>query len=141
MYRKAQFVEAVAQKQAKEKIQLARTEQKGHREKEGNKTVQSQLSESNGSEVLDKKSMQMVMRRVFLVMSRVHTSLGLKHKTLFLGLALYQKYLDETSNPEEIMPYDVLLVVCVYLAMKYEEIYPPGLKQLLVFIKNNITKE
>ena len=39
------------------------------------------------------------------------------------------------------MPVDCLILVCAYLAMKYEEIYPPTLNFIFPFIKSKISRE
>ena len=80
------------------------------------------------------------LKRLFMVFSRMHWVLKLRHKTLFLALEIYIKYVQSLSNPEELgMPNDCLIVVSAYLAMKYEEIYPPSLQLLFAIVKNNIS--
>jgi uncharacterized FlgJ-related protein len=67
--------------------------------------------------------------KVFLVFSRLHHALHLRHQTLFLAWEIYQAYNKTLPNPEELsMPEDYLLTVCMSLAMKYEEIYPPSIR-------------
>ena len=61
-------------------------------------------------------------------MSRIHWALKLSFATLYLALEIYLKYIKKAKNPEEMIPEDCLIVVSMYLAMKYQEIYPPSLK-------------
>jgi len=60
------------------------------------------------------------LKKVFLVFSRMHWGLKLRHKTLFLAVEIYLKYMQGVSKYDDMgMPLDCLLLVCGYLAMKY----------------------
>ena len=59
----------------------------------------------------------------------VHQSFGLKEETLHLAIL----YLDEFQKSRHISKEDYQLVgiTCLWIASKYEEIYPPHLKKFV----------
>lgn len=67
----------------------------------------------------------------------VHQSFELKEETLFLSL----KYLEEFQTNEEIKKeeYQLVGVACLWIASKYEEIYPPRMKAFVDVTANTYT--
>ena len=57
----------------------------------------------------------------------VHESFGLKEETLHLAII----YLDEYQKRQMICrdDYQLVGVTCLWIASKYEEIYPPNIKK------------
>jgi len=64
----------------------------------------------------------------------VHSSFVLKEQTLYLALA----YLNEYSSIAEITKHDYQLVgtACLWIASKYEEIYPPRMSNFIQVTDN-----
>ena len=85
-----------------------------------------------------KIGLKLPLQRVFLVLSRMHYAFKLRYQTLFLAMEIYVRYAESEVNPEEEhIPEGCLILVCAYLSMKFEEIYPPRLKHLVSFVKTN----
>lgn len=67
----------------------------------------------------------------------VHLSFELREQTLYLALA----YLNEYSSICEISKHDYQLVgiTCLWIASKYEEIYPPRMKNYIEVTDSSYT--
>lgn len=78
------------------------------------------------------------MRQILIDwMVDVHQSFELKEETLFLSL----KYLEEYQVSEEIKKeeYQLVGITCLWIASKYEEIYPPRMKAFVDITANTYT--
>lgn len=143
-YRKQQFVKDTCGKLARDNLPTSRQTKKVHDEKARTRLVKARSLEKIDLEYLSqplKELPRMNMRKVFVVFSRIHWGLELRFNTLFLALEIYLKYTKKVANPEEMIPEDCLLVVCMFLAMKYEEIYYPGLKEVCFYLRLKLTLE
>ena len=143
-YRKQQFIKDTCGKLTKDNIPTPRQTKKVYEEKARCRLVKARSLEKIDLEYLNqplKELPRMNMRKVFVVFSRIHWGLKLRFNTLFLALEIYLKYTKKVANPEEMIPEDCLLVVCMFLAMKYEEIYYPGLKDVCFYLRLKLTLE
>ena len=69
----------------------------------------------------------------------VHQSFELKEQTLYLALI----YLNQYASQHEITKHEYQLVgiSCLWIASKYEEIYPPSVRQMLKVAANETIKK
>ena len=75
--------------------------------------------------------------------SQVHDKFHLsKPRTVFLAYQIYVEFNQKRSHIESI-PESYVLLICINLAMKFQEIYPPELKVLAqwmgVYLPNHST--
>ncbi len=70
-----------------------------------------------------------------LVFSRIQNKLHLKFETLFRAAAIYKTHQSLPLSKREEIPEDYLLAACMFIAMKYEEIYPPQLRKVMAGIR------
>jgi hypothetical protein len=61
----------------------------------------------------------------------------LRFSTLFHSLELYQISSKALLTKREEIPENYLILACLYLSAKYEEIYPPKLKHFASYFKNS----
>ena len=73
-----------------------------------------------------------------LIYSRIHYKLRLRFETLFRAIAIAKAYKSSAPMQEDETPEEYVLAACMYLAMKYEEIYPPQLRKVMQLIKPSI---
>ena len=59
----------------------------------------------------------------------VHGKFKMHHQTLFLSINLIDRYLEQTPMPRTQL--QLVGIACMFLASKYEEIYPPDLKEFV----------
>ena len=69
----------------------------------------------------------------------VHLKFKLRDETLFLTISILDKYLGTASIPIEKL--QLLGATCMFIACKYEEIYPPRIKNFIYLIANSHTKD
>ena len=60
------------------------------------------------------------IEKVFLILSRIQLRMRLRQRTLYLALETYLKYTRLAGQESEPMPEGCLILVCIYLAMKFE---------------------
>jgi hypothetical protein len=77
------------------------------------------------------------VKKAMLVFSRIQNKLHLKFETLFRAVALYKTYQSLPANEQAEMPEEYLLTACMFMAMKYEEIYPPQLSRVMANIRHS----
>lgn len=71
--------------------------------------------------------------------SKAHYVHNLKFQTLFLSYSLAENTAEMVIN--ESITYEYWVVCCLFMSMKYQEIYPPRLKDLSMLIKQAIKSE
>lgn len=69
----------------------------------------------------------------FIIYSKVHMLCLSKFHTLFLAFHLYEMAIENQSLKN--IPHSYKSLCCMFLAMKYEEIYPVELAELAKFMK------
>lgn len=57
----------------------------------------------------------------------VHRKFKLRSSTLFMAINLIDRYLQATTESVTKSRYQLFGITCLFIAAKYEEIYPPGL--------------
>lgn len=68
--------------------------------------------------------------------------LFLRQETLYLSINLFDRYIQKTSSENKISEdLNKIALACLFIASKYEEIYPPYLKDFLDVFKNKYNKE
>ena len=68
--------------------------------------------------------------------------LFLRQETLYLSINLFDRYLQKIFSENKISEdLNVIALTCLFIASKYEEIYPPYLKEFLDVFKNKYNKE
>jgi hypothetical protein len=70
--------------------------------------------------------------------SRIHFSYKLHASTLFRAASLYTHCLYSFLNNKTAFSHDYLTIACLFMSMKYEEVYPPRLHHLASFFKCHI---
>ena len=69
----------------------------------------------------------------------VHMKFKLASETLFLAVNILDRYLVKNQIPRE--KFQLLGISCLFLASKFEDIYPPDLKECLFVTENSYTKD
>ena len=69
----------------------------------------------------------------------VHMKYKLLPETLFVAINLIDRYLSKKKINREY--YQLLGTTCMFIASKYEEIYPPNIKEFIKVTANSYTKE
>lgn len=69
----------------------------------------------------------------------VHLKFKLTAETLFLGVSVLDRYLSKHQISRE--KFQLLGISCLFLASKYEDIYPPDLKECLFVTENSYSRE
>jgi hypothetical protein len=68
--------------------------------------------------------------------------LFLRQETLYLSINLFDRYLQKIFSENKISEdLNAIALTCLFIASKYEEIYPPYLKEFLDVFKNKYNKE
>lgn len=68
--------------------------------------------------------------------------LFLRQETLYLSINLFDRYIQKIFSENKISEdLNVIALTCLFIASKYEEIYPPYLKEFLESYKNKYNKE
>lgn len=57
----------------------------------------------------------------------VHRKFKLRQETLFIAVNLVDRYLQHAAEPVSKGKFQLFGITCLFIAAKYEEIYPPGL--------------
>lgn len=57
----------------------------------------------------------------------VHRKFKLRSSTLFMAINLVDRFLQNTAESVSKSRYQLFGITCLFIAAKYEEIYPPGL--------------
>ena len=57
----------------------------------------------------------------------VHRKFKLRPATLFMAINIVDRYLELTTDSISKSKYQLFGITCLFIAAKYEEIYPPGL--------------
>ena len=66
----------------------------------------------------------------------------LRQETLYLSINLFDRYIQKIFSENKISEdLNVIALTCLFIASKYEEIYPPYLKEFLESYKNKYNKE
>lgn len=78
------------------------------------------------------------LKKAMIIYSRVHNKLRLKFETLFRAVAIYKEHQEQSVAARGEIPEDYLLAACMFVAMKYEEIYPPELRKVMSLIRPNM---
>lgn len=68
----------------------------------------------------------------------VHRKFKMKNETLFLCITLMNKYLEKNEIKKEI--FQLLATTCMFIASKYEEIYPPPIEDFVYICADAYTK-
>ncbi|KAL4456235.1 hypothetical protein ABPG74_014196 [Tetrahymena malaccensis] len=71
------------------------------------------------------------------LMSRLHTHLKLQEETLYLSVNIFARYLDVQKQNYQNQKIVILVATCLFIAAKYQEIYPPPLRDFLTVLKLN----
>lgn len=69
----------------------------------------------------------------------VHLKFKLAPETLFLAVSLLDRFLSKHQVQRE--KFQLLGISCLFLASKYEDIYPPDLKECLFVTENSYSKD
>lgn len=85
---------------------------------------------------LIKPTNRVQLKIAFLKYSRIHYHYKLRYSTLFHATFLYIKCLNLLSEKKINFSQDYLTIVCLFLSMKYEEIYPPKLHHITSYFKS-----
>lgn len=68
------------------------------------------------------------MRKILVVwLVDVHRKFKLRPQTLFMAINIIDRYLELTTDSISKSKYQLFGITCLFIAAKYEEIYPPGL--------------
>lgn len=90
--------------------------------------------------ILLQKELNAKMRAILIDwLIDVHLKFKLTAETLYLAVSLLDRFLTKNQIPREKL--QLLGVSCLFLASKYEDIYPPDLKECLFVTENSYTKE
>ncbi len=66
----------------------------------------------------------------------------LRQETLYLSINLFDRYIQKIFSENKISEdLNIIALTCLFIASKYEEIYPPYLKEFLESYKNKYNKE
>jgi hypothetical protein len=67
---------------------------------------------------------------------------SLRQETLYLSINLFDRYIQKIFSENKITEdLNLIALTCLFIASKYEEIYPPYLKDFLDIFKNKYNKE
>ena len=67
--------------------------------------------------------------------------LPLSQETFYLCLNLFDRYIEKTrSEKKKNLDLNLIALTCIFIAAKYEEIYPPKLKNFLYIFRNSYIK-
>ena len=73
---------------------------------------------------------------MFYKLSLIQLQYSLRFSTLFHALEIYRISSKALLAKKEEIPEGYLILACLYLSAKYEEIYPPKLKHFASYFKN-----
>lgn len=71
----------------------------------------------------------------------VHRKFKLRHETLFMAVNLIDRYMDTSIEPLQKNRFQLFGVTCLFIAAKYEEIYPPSLSDFVYVCADTYTSE
>ena len=69
----------------------------------------------------------------------VHRKFKLRHETLFMTINIIDRYLEETVESIPKGQFQLFGVSCLFIASKYEEIYPPSLTDFVYVCADTYT--
>lgn len=71
----------------------------------------------------------------------VHRKFKLRHETLFMAVNLLDRYMDTATEPLQKNRFQLFGVTCLFIAAKFEEIYPPSLSDFVYVCADTYTSE
>jgi Cyclin, N-terminal domain len=71
----------------------------------------------------------------------VHRKFKLRHETLFMAINLIDRYMEAAAEPMQKNKFQLFGVTCLFIASKYEEIYPPSLSDFVYVCADTYTAE
>lgn len=71
----------------------------------------------------------------------VHRKFKLRHETLFMAVNLLDRYMDTATEPLQKNKFQLFGVTCLFIAAKFEEIYPPSLSDFVYVCADTYTSE
>lgn len=71
----------------------------------------------------------------------VHRKFKLRQETLFIAVNLIDRYLEATTESVPKSKFQLFGITCLFIAAKYEEIYPPGLGDFVYVCADTYTTD
>lgn len=71
----------------------------------------------------------------------VHRKFKLRHETLFMAVNLLDRYMDTATEPLQKNRFQLFGVTCLFIAAKFEEIYPPSLSDFVYVCADTYTSD
>jgi hypothetical protein len=69
----------------------------------------------------------------------VHRKFKLRPQTLFMAINIMDRYMELTSDSISKSKYQLFGITCLFIASKYEEIYPPSLGEFVYVCADTYT--
>lgn len=88
-------------------------------------SIESRATSSSRTPTNEQRQRYLCQRRAFLIFSKIQSHFNLKADTMFLAFEIFCKMEHLHFKGSD------LHCISIFLAMKYEEIYPPTLKMLV----------
>jgi G2/mitotic-specific cyclin-B, other len=71
----------------------------------------------------------------------VHRKFKLRHETLFMAVNLIDRFMEAATEPMQKNKFQLFGVTCLFIASKYEEIYPPSLSDFVYVCADTYTAD
>lgn len=71
----------------------------------------------------------------------VHRKFKLRQETLFMAINMADRYLQVTTESVSKCRYQLFGITCLFIAAKYEEIYPPALGEFVYVCADSFSAE